>query len=414
MAEVGVEEDVASLTGDSFELLSDRTKTIIQQTLDLSSDRGTKCKSVKARKGKKAKDVIVPSSLGEENCEVNRIKEKLTASVAGPREVGRKEIKVGEDARDSVMKETVQRSVKDDRKEMVTIDRASEEVDIFMKISGLRPKKTKRLLKSKKVKEVVALKELPEEGFNRKEGCKAQKGVIIQTKRVGLRLKQSPPTKEKLKEKELLVPSRYSDLSESSLGFIERVGEKDQRSRRRKVSFKNSMFDKGDTSGVNKKLDQKDVERDKENSKLCASQLEKRRAAVVRSICPKLPRLVANQKKRKKPPQHTKPASASLKRRTKSGCAVSKDLLEEKLSSSQNRTNSSISNSISDINVNCVNNLPLRNNGKIASKLWEVGKKLGVSYDGVDAEVVRKIEELENRDVEGPDRSNFGEKLGGK
>ncbi|KAK7251879.1 hypothetical protein RIF29_35466 [Crotalaria pallida] len=60
-----------------------------------------------------------------------------------------------------------------------------------------------------------------------------------------------------------------------------------------------------------------------------------------------------------------------------------------------------ISNSISDSNVKCVNNLILRKSNHVASKLWDIGKQIGVVFEGEETEMIRRIEEVEERDVEG-------------
>ncbi|KAK7256622.1 hypothetical protein RIF29_30076 [Crotalaria pallida] len=72
----------------------------------------------------------------------------------------------------------------------------------------------------------------------------------------------------------------------------------------------------------------------------------------------------------------------------------------------------SIDNSISDSNVHCVNRLLLRYGDKVAGKLWEVGKSIGVTFDGDDHEMIRKIGELEARDRLGSDGLNQREQEG--
>ncbi|KAK7281475.1 hypothetical protein RIF29_09513 [Crotalaria pallida] len=59
-----------------------------------------------------------------------------------------------------------------------------------------------------------------------------------------------------------------------------------------------------------------------------------------------------------------------------------------------------ISNSISDSNVNCVNRLLTRNSHLVASKLWEVGKRIGVSYEGDETEIVERIKGIQETKLE--------------
>jgi len=60
-----------------------------------------------------------------------------------------------------------------------------------------------------------------------------------------------------------------------------------------------------------------------------------------------------------------------------------------------------LSNSISDSAFHNCNRLFWLNNGKIeASKLWEIGKSIGVTFTGEKQVILDKLEELEARYVE--------------
>ncbi|KAK7244178.1 hypothetical protein RIF29_38996 [Crotalaria pallida] len=72
----------------------------------------------------------------------------------------------------------------------------------------------------------------------------------------------------------------------------------------------------------------------------------------------------------------------------------------------------SINNSISDSKVHCVNRALLRKGNHVARKLWEMGKKIGVTYGGDYKVMMRRIGELEDRDrlgIAGPDQGEQGE-----
>lgn len=60
-----------------------------------------------------------------------------------------------------------------------------------------------------------------------------------------------------------------------------------------------------------------------------------------------------------------------------------------------------ISNSIDDSHVRSVNKLLLKDGNHVAEKIWEIGKKMGVTFLGDDVEMVNRIEELEARDTTG-------------
>ncbi|KAK7283182.1 hypothetical protein RIF29_12550 [Crotalaria pallida] len=62
------------------------------------------------------------------------------------------------------------------------------------------------------------------------------------------------------------------------------------------------------------------------------------------------------------------------------------------------RSNSAISNSISDSNIRSCCRLHYRSDEEVPRRLWEIGKRMGVSFQGGEEVVVKLIKDLEVRD----------------
>ncbi|KAK7261096.1 hypothetical protein RIF29_27400 [Crotalaria pallida] len=150
----------------------------------------------------------------------------------------------------------------------------------------------------------------------------------------------------------------------------------------KKVSFKNFTYALGSTSGVKKGAHLVVDEGDYEGSKKRGTVRSDQKRSDLRMLpYPKLPRLIAKTRRRK----------LSLNRR-KQGQGSSHG--SKRLAQGKEEVRSigpTISNSISDSNVHCVNKLILSNNHQVARKLWDVGKKIGVGYDGDENHIINKI-----------------------
>jgi len=68
-------------------------------------------------------------------------------------------------------------------------------------------------------------------------------------------------------------------------------------------------------------------------------------------------------------------------------------------------------NSVSDIDINNCNRLFwIRNNSLEALRLWNIGKDLGFTYTGEDANIIKRITEMEERDISNRQKCEEGDK----
>ncbi|CAL0305192.1 unnamed protein product [Lupinus luteus] len=82
------------------------------------------------------------------------------------------------------------------------------------------------------------------------------------------------------------------------------------------------------------------------------------------------------------------------------------------LKGSDDALDSSITNSIYDSNVRMANSLHFKKGDQNAGKIWELGKTMGVTSQGDELVVIKKIAELEERDTIGFINSNQGDQGG--
>ncbi|KAK7277149.1 hypothetical protein RIF29_18300 [Crotalaria pallida] len=373
----GEEEDVSSQGRSIPRNLSDKSVGLVQQILALSTPSRSNSRKGKAKnKEEKAEDAVLG---GIRNGEITK---------------NRKEVSGGGGSRLEATAVTASEEGIDRVK--VTV-RSNQNLQIR--------EEDHSFLNSKYVGPVTSLGQAQKE-----KGHNGQKTVQLKKKKVGF---ISPKSSKLLQRgKKVQERNRFSSLSE------EDSSEKSEDCYLRSLVIKNrarfadSKTEKGMTSGTKGRGESAIEGTGILEKKSLTSKVGKRKMEVAKMFCCKLPRILQNHKKKRKSLQN------SFDRRTQKKSVKSK---AEGLSRSTRSTRSdlqsvepdpSIDNSISDSNVHCVNRLLLRYGDKVAGKLWEVGKSIGVTFDGEDCEMIRKIGELERKDRLGSEDHNHKDQEG--
>ncbi|KAK7259210.1 hypothetical protein RIF29_24810 [Crotalaria pallida] len=373
----GEEEDVSSQGRSIPRNLRDKSVGLVQQILALSTPSRSNSRKGKAKnKEDKAEDAVLG---GIRNGEITK---------------NRKEVSGGGGSR---LEATAVTATEEGIDRVKVTVRSNQNLQIR--------EEDHSFLNSKYVGPVTSLGQAQKE-----KGHNGQKTVQLKKKKVGFISPKSsklPKRGKKVQER-----NRFSSLSE------EDSSEKSEDCYLRSLVIKNrarfadSKTEKGMTSGTKGRGESAIEGTGILEKKSLTSKVGKRKMEVAKMFCCKLPRILQNHKKKRKSPQN------SFDRRTQKKSVKSK---AEGLSRSTRSTRSdlqsvepdpSIDNSISDSNVHCVNRLLLRYGDKVAVKLWEVGKSIGVTFDGEDCEMIRKIGELERKDRLGSEDHNHREQEG--
>ncbi|KAK7257066.1 hypothetical protein RIF29_30768 [Crotalaria pallida] len=271
------EVDIDSSSGAQEGKDSVRKKAIIQQTLALSKDREY---VGRVKKDKSAKQKEEMSLSGKETYEVNN--DKLTVTDVRKKKEGC----VKEGIEDKKTRECGPRNSGPNIKMKTDEAENSNGLDN----NAIGPTKRK----------------------------KKQRGIIISTPKVGLSLHQKGPIEAGNSKKKCVIQiDKCTQLSEPETLSTTEKGNNKHKGRGRKVTFKNSILEKGMSSGMRKSPDRvEEASPGKKEYSMQAKRLGRLKLATKKALSTKLPRRVARQKKRKKSP--TKKNQGQTKSNTKS------------------------------------------------------------------------------------------------